>query len=53
MLTDGTKELDAEDKLQVLDLAELVANSLADKHGGVATEPPPQDPGPLGPTVED
>ena len=43
MLTDGTKELDAEDKLKVLDVAELVADTLPDKHGGVPTEPPPQD----------
>jgi Fe-S oxidoreductase len=49
MLTDGTKELDAEERLQVLDLAELVADTLPRVHPGVATDPPPQDPGPLGP----
>jgi hypothetical protein len=33
----------------VLDLAELVADTLPRVHPGVATDPPPQDPGPLGP----
>jgi Fe-S oxidoreductase len=31
MITDGSKELDAEDKLKVLDLAEIVAESLPDR----------------------
>jgi Fe-S oxidoreductase len=53
MITDGTKELDAEDKLQVLDLAELVANTLPNVHPGIATEPPPQGPSPLGPVGAD
>lgn len=52
MITDGTKELDAEDKLQVYDVAELVADALPDLHPGVPTEPPPQVEGPLGPVSE-
>ena len=53
MITDGTKELDREEDIEVLDLAELVANTLPEIHPGVATESPPQDPGPLGPVGDD
>ena len=52
MLTDGIKQLDADDDLQVLDLAEMVANTLPKRHPGKVTDPPPQDPGPLGPVAE-
>ena len=52
MLTDGTKELDVDGDLQVLDLAELVSNTLPKRHPGKVTDPPPQDPGPLGPVAE-
>jgi Fe-S oxidoreductase len=52
MITDGSKELDAEERLAVLDVAELVANTLPEIHPGVPTSPPPQEPGPLGPAAE-
>jgi Fe-S oxidoreductase len=52
MLTDGTKELDVTEKLEVLDIAELVAATLPTVHPGVATSPPPQKEGPLGPAAE-
>jgi Fe-S oxidoreductase len=52
MITDGMKQRDAEEKVQVLDLAELVADSLPTVHQGVPTSPPPQEEGVLGPVAE-
>ncbi|RMH38056.1 MAG: (Fe-S)-binding protein, partial [Deltaproteobacteria bacterium] len=53
MLTDGTKQLDREEDLQVVDIAELVASTLPERHPGTPTTPPPQEPGPLGPAAAD
>ena len=54
MLTDGVKELDKEDGVRVLDLAELLAESLPQVHAireSVPVPPQPED-GPMGPVGE-
>lgn len=46
MLTDGAKDLNADDSLKVLDVAELVAQSLSEPHGGFTTTSPTQSDNP-------
>ena len=50
MLTDGAKDLNADDSLKVLDVAELVAQSLSEPHGGFTTTSPTQSDNPSQPS---
>jgi Fe-S oxidoreductase len=55
MMTDGIKDMNKDDEIRVLDLAELVAESLPVIHDNRISVPvPPQrEDGPLGPSAED
>lgn len=54
MMTDGVKDMNKEEEVRVLDVAELVAETLAELHPIRQSVPPPPQKmeGPLGPVVE-